>query len=114
MYFFIWEELSFQWFDSKVQINDDEGTEDTIEVLKAKADHAYAKRNFVRAGDLYGQISIRLNYGQISMPLYRESCEGQVRCLIKNPSENQEEAQNLAMQLVITFLIFFSGFLKVA
>ena len=38
------------------------------------------------------------------MPLYRESCEGQVRCLIKNPSENQEEAQNLAMQLVITFL----------
>ena len=79
--------------------------------MKAKADHAYAKRNFVRAGDLYGQISIRLNYGQISMPLYRESCEGQVRCLIKNPSENQEEAQNLAMQLVITFLIFFSSFL---
>ena len=38
------------------------------------------------------------------MPLYREACEGQVRCLIKNPSENQEEAQNLAMQLVITFL----------
>ena len=37
------------------------------------------------------------------MPLYRESCEGQVRCLIKNPSENQEEAQNLAMQLVIIF-----------
>jgi len=89
-----------EWFDSKVQINDDEGTEDTIEVLKAKADHAYAKRNFVRAGDLYGQISIKLNYGQISMPLYREACEGQVRCLIKNPSENQEEAQNLAMQLL--------------
>ena len=80
--------------------------------MKAKADHAYAKRNFVRAGDLYGQISIRLNYGQISMPLYRESCEGQVRCLIKNPSENQEEAQNLAMQLVITFLNFFFGFLS--
>ena len=38
------------------------------------------------------------------MPLYREACEGQVRCLIKNPSENQDEAQNLAMQLVITFL----------
>ena len=80
--------------------------------MKAKADHAYAKRNFVRAGDLYGQISIRLNYGQISMPLYRESCEGQVRCLIKNPSENQEEAQNLAMQLVITFLIFFFRLFK--
>ena len=101
-----------EWFHNKVKISDEKETEDTLEVLKAKADHAYAKRNFVRAGDLYGQISIRLNYGQISMPLYRESCEGQVRCLIKNPSENQEEAQNLAMQLVITFLNFFFGFLS--
>ena len=101
---FILEKLSFQWFDSKVQVNDDEEIEDTIEVLKAKADHAYAKRNFDRAGDLYGQISIKLDYGKISMPLYRESCEGQVRCLIKNPSDNQEEAQNLAIQLVIIFL----------
>ena len=65
--------------------------------LKAKADHDYAKHNFVQAGDLYGQI---LNRPQISMPIFREACEGRIRCLIKNPTQNQDEAQNLAIQLL--------------
>ena len=86
-----------EWFHNKVKISDDKEIEDTLEVLKAKADHDYAKRNFVQAGDLYGQI---LNRPQISMPTFREACEGRVRCLIKDPSQNQDEAQNLAMQLL--------------
>ena len=86
-----------EWFHNKVEISDDKEIEDTLEVLKAKADHAYAKHNFVHAGDLYGQI---LNRPQINMPIFREACEGRVRCLIKNPTQNQDEAQNLAMQLL--------------
>ena len=84
-----------EWFHNKVKISDDNETEDTLEVLKAKADHDYAKHNFVQAGDLYGQI---LNRPQINMPLFREACEGRVRCLIKDLTQNQDEAQNLAMQ----------------
>jgi hypothetical protein len=34
------------------------------------------------------------------MPIFREACEGRVRCLIKNPTQNQDEPQNLAMQLL--------------
>ena len=86
-----------EWFHNKVKTSDDKETEDTLEVLKAKADHDYAKHNFVQAGDLYGQI---LNRPQISMPIFREACEGRVRCLIKDPTQNQDEAQNLAMQLL--------------
>ena len=86
-----------EWFHNKVKISDDNETEDTLEVLKAKADHDYAKHNFVQAGDLYEQI---LNRPQISMPIFREACEGRVRCLIKDPTQNQDEAQNLAMQLL--------------
>ena len=86
-----------EWFHNKVEISDDKEIEDTLEVLKAKADHDYAKRNFVQAGDLYGQI---LNRPQINMPIFREACEGRVRCLIKDPTQNQDEAQNLAMQLL--------------
>ena len=86
-----------EWFHNKVKISDDNETEDTLEVLKAKADHDYAKHNFVQAGDLYEQI---LNRPQISMPIFREACEGRIRCLIKNPTQNQDEAQNLAIQLL--------------
>ena len=86
-----------EWFLNKVKISDDKETEDTLEVLKAKADHFYAKHNYVQAGDLYGQI---LNRPQINMPLFREACEGRVRCLIKDPTQNQDEAQNLVLQLL--------------
>ena len=34
------------------------------------------------------------------MPLFREACEGRVRCLIKDPTQNQDEAEKLAMQLL--------------
>ena len=86
-----------EWFHNKVKTSDDKETEDTLEILKAKADHDYAKHNFVQAGDLYGQI---LDLPQINMPLFREACEGRVRCLIKDPTQNQDEAQNLAIQLL--------------
>ena len=86
-----------EWFHNKVKLSDDKESEDTLEVLKAKADHDYAKHNFVQSGDLYGQI---LNRPQINMPLFREACEGRVRCLIKDPTQNQDEAEKFAMQLL--------------
>jgi len=82
-----------EWFHEKA---DNENEEETLEVLKAKADHAYACHNFDNAADLYGLILQK----QISMPIFREACEGRVRCLIKKPAQDQTDALNLAMQLL--------------
>ena len=87
---------NLQWFHEKA---DNENEEETLEVLKAKADHAYACHNFDNAADLYGLILQK----QISMPIFREACEGRVRCLIKKPAQDQTDALNLAMQLVSGF-----------
>ena len=70
---------NLQWFHEKA---DNENDEETLDVLKAKADHAFACHNFDNAGDLYGLILQK----QISMPIFREACEGRVRCLIKKPT----------------------------
>ena len=92
--------FSLQWFHNENNHQDQE--KESLEVVKAKADHAYAKHNFDHAGDLYLQILDR----QTSMPMFREACEGRVRCLIKNPNKSQKtEALELAMEMVITAFV---------
>ena len=92
-----------QWFHNKKN-DQDQDQEESLEVVKAKADHAYAKHNFDHAGDLYRQILDR----QTSMPLFREACEGRVRCLIKHPNKSQTEALELAMLMVNTGILLLT------
>ena len=93
-----------QWFHNKKNDQDQDQEEESLEVVKAKADHAYAKHNFDHAGDLYRQILDR----QTSMPLFREACEGRVRCLIKHPNKSQTEALELAMLMVNTGILLLT------
>lgn len=95
-----------QWFSENEM--DDDGNE---EALKFKADFLYSRKNYQEAQNYFKRILLsssrkkgqKIASSTPASPLFRDSCESYIRCLVRNPNSQcseLEEALGLVKDLI--------------